>query len=728
MGKLPKVAKQDTTTLILDLKNSKFEELSKYYQIWEYELPPYMRPKRRDDYAKNHIWARSVTDNPYYLHSTKNESPKLYIAYKDGDSVENIQAESYLLPKIPFNINAPKNYHCLLKVLMSCYVHQENKFVSNNKFYLLVKHFSSKRGNDYFTVLKINPSLNQQKNIQHKETGLYELELQDSATRLKKITFGNKSKWQIPFDLMELENEQIILKQLKINDSIDDSYPIYEENTDKSFRVSVEYHNIQNVEKFEKSRNTLLDNFSKELITFFNSLGIVTKSKELTLEKVVNKLSTNNLEYNNFNISIFDMRFNKSVSLKNIIDNFNEFDSNIHFKEGNVLSSSQKRNVLILMDYSTGDCKVAGVLSEFKENDGYKITKKAGFKVSQGFCLNLNHFEDDAKKIKLSKDDFLKYDAEWKSGKFEDKNLERDFKICIQQLYLKSIAQKSLKFGIPKIEFIENTVFIHCFSKKIEKRTVRYEYICYTENRQLFFIKLDSEHANQILKKYGINDKFALIQLWKNFNPFWSKFNTGDKYIILNKQGIIEIKELKERVLYSSNIGDIIEHRATEYEKSNFRLPLDNEHFNEQQVNKYNSYIENEIEDYISFDELVKGGKKGKYRKEIFSILGVGKREDKLSEVLSFKGKRSGGFLSVFQGVWFDESKNQYFVGSKDSYNSNQVKGHRIRRIEILRGSFDKDYFFPLLNVDFVKHKNYTVLPYPFNLIKMYITMNTLKS
>lgn len=97
-----------------------------------------------------------------------------------------------------------------------------------------------------------------------------------------------------------------------------------------------------------------------------------------------------------------------------------------------------------------------------------------------------------------------------------------------------------------------------------------------------------------------------------------------------------------------------------------------------------------------------------------------------MAKILSFRGKKAG-FLIAFQGVWFDNIKNQYFVGDKYGYKYKQTKGYQMRKIEILKGTFNKDYFFPLLNVDFVKHKNYTVLPYPFNLIKMYATMNNLE-
>ena len=62
---------------------------------------------------------------------------------------------------------------------------------------------------------------------------------------------------------------------------------------------------------------------------------------------------------------------------------------------------------------------------KLQEMDGYNMLalRNNTKLVHNDNILAFVNFEDDAKKIKLSKDDFLKYDAEWKSGKFEDKNL-----------------------------------------------------------------------------------------------------------------------------------------------------------------------------------------------------------------------------------------------------------------------------------------------------------------
>ncbi len=61
----------------------------------------------------------------------------------------------------------------------------------------------------------------------------------------------------------------------------------------------------------------------------------------------------------------------------------------------------------------------------------------------------------------------------------------------------------------------------------------------------------------------------------------------------------------------------------------------------------------------------------------------------------------------------------QYFVANIDGYKGyTQNKSYQVRKIIELDGEFEKDTFFKLLDIKFVRYGQYTVVPYPFNLIK----------
>ncbi len=676
-----------------------------------------MKPSKSEDYAKNHIWARKQTDNPYYLHSP---TLKLYIAYKSQDTIASIFDGQIELKKaqIPY-FKYERLNHCIIKLLIACFVHKDKKFISNNIFYLLSDAFSSKKGYDYANVIKIDPKLKHEKNINNNDTGILELYFKDRATRLRKTDYGSRNKRQIPFDFIELGEDQLAFKQLKVNNSIEDTYPIYEENTDKNYKTRIKHHSLENIEEFEKSRNTLLDKFTQNLVSYLSKIGLNVTSKTLALQQVAKKLSVGNLNYENFVITVLDYRFNQNVKTTKIIEKFNQQGYDISFKHGLLENIDKNDNVLILMDYSTGDCELTGVLANYDGKDGYKIVKDAGIKNSQGFCINPNHFINGNSKISMSPEEFLNYKS-FSKTKFSNNGLARDFQISIEQLYLKSIINESStsnNINIPKSSLLTNSVFIHCFTKNSK----RHEYICYATEESFFIVNLKSEKALEILKSFGIKDLETLVQLRTNYDK-WAKFNTGYIYLMLNHSGLIEINELNERVLYSSEIGNILKDRNSIRDKSEFLIQANNEVFSSDKVKKYNEFVEEMVEQQISFENLVKGGKYGLYRKKVMELLDL-KNEKKLTKALGIKGKKSGGFLSTYQGIWFDENKLEYFVGDKAGYKYNQSKGYQIRKIIVHKGKFNPNEFFPLLNVDFIKHKNYTVLPYIFNLIKMYVDM-----
>ncbi len=62
-------------------------------------------------------------------------------------------------------------------------------------------------------------------------------------------------------------------------------------------------------------------------------------------------------------------------------------------------------------------------------------------------------------------------------------------------------------------------------------------------------------------------------------------------------------------------------------------------------------------------------------------------------------------------------------VGQKNAFKDEQTRSNLIRGIILIDGEFNPDKFFPLLDVSFVRYNQYTVLPFPFNLIKKFIQL-----
>jgi hypothetical protein len=91
--------------------------------------------------------------------------------------------------------------------------------------------------------------------------------------------------------------------------------------------------------------------------------------------------------------------------------------------------------------------------------------------------------------------------------------------------------------------------------------------------------------------------------------------------------------------------------------------------------------------------------------------------------------RKIGMFLSPkakdvqsYTGIWFDDS-GCFMVGSPDSLNDVQARAHLIRKFDVYKGGdiFNINMFLQTMAVKFVRTKQYTVYPYFFHLIEMYI-------
>jgi len=87
-----------------------------------------------------------------------------------------------------------------------------------------------------------------------------------------------------------------------------------------------------------------------------------------------------------------------------------------------------------------------------------------------------------------------------------------------------------------------------------------------------------------------------------------------------------------------------------------------------------------------------------------------------------FPSDKGSDVQAVYQGIWYDE-ENAYLVGSRMSMKRGETRAHLIRRYDVHLGA-DRFDIRPLLaaaSVQFVRHNQYTVYPYPFHLIDLYV-------
>ncbi len=107
-----------------------------------------------------------------------------------------------------------------------------------------------------------------------------------------------------------------------------------------------------------------------------------------------------------------------------------------------------------------------------------------------------------------------------------------------------------------------------------------------------------------------------------------------------------------------------------------------------------------------------KATSKGKYHRKL--ITGI---YNDLGMFLPERGEN----VQLYQGIWYDDT-DAFLVGSPTIMNlQGQARAHLVRRFQIMQGSshFDRKELLKTMGVLFVRHKQYTVLPYYFHLIDL---------
>jgi hypothetical protein len=110
----------------------------------------------------------------------------------------------------------------------------------------------------------------------------------------------------------------------------------------------------------------------------------------------------------------------------------------------------------------------------------------------------------------------------------------------------------------------------------------------------------------------------------------------------------------------------------------------------------------------------------------IREILGVNTSrglQNLYKKVDKFAGVREDELVGIYRGIWYAPQDLSYVVGDTNPMNSVQARAHRVRRFAVYQGAkkFDIRFMLEAMSVKFVRLKQYTVYPYYFHLIDLYI-------
>ena len=747
----------DTTFLVVDREATDWDFLNDYCRIVRYDMPS----KQKYDnqyYDHMHNWYKQASDCPCYLHTF---GPHLYVKYTRTDVIEDLHYQQRSLSHAAINLQDEAMLPQILKVLMADFFRTESRFVSNAKFFLWA---NSEQNREFITGLKIEVNCNWRESDD-------EFVISDQATRLRKLSpldFDKINDWkrtnQVYYGRFYSSTGMPIFKQLKQSHVTRDQlkeglYTTF--SGGHSNRAKLLFHSVKSLKELRQTRSYLLNQFIDQYVEHLNKIGIAIQRKQKRMWPVHTKSATQmkawQLPPAQTPIYVVDDRLNaKGAST----------DFAVHFcKVANALTDgplelfvvSSKDDlqagdqVLRLQDYEKEDFDPeSGILKEYLDDKG-KFYASYPEAVKQTMNVNKNSELKQKKTNKnriWSPDEYLDYpmpSAVDEKGKV-NRALQTQIEVCRSQLSLKSaiLSPENVTHQLPQVTLMGSMMFLYR------------QALIYFDEGSLHFLSLISqfEKASAAVAKqtgWDLMDDVFIPSAEKYYYDYRKRDSaiedTTKRPFIVSRDFIWEIKAEDGRPIHRD---DIIRQRLEILEEKiatkRFYPPqpiIGNDIFTGDQLQAYTLFLDQHVhEASISYLDLKKryGRHIRSSRGEIvvkdggfYGLLGINndsKFRRYLNGYLGFqlKGTQEASLFPTYQGIWYDPDTRHYVAGVKDARPEEQERGAALRQLVIHQGEKDvtklekllRDAFFPLLEVNFIRYRNYTVLPFPFRLIEMW--------
>lgn len=760
-----------TTTLLLT-KPAHYQRLEECYQLLRYELPrdlPYLISDKNELWGKMQNILQAQIKHPYRVFYHDNlDSKKKWVVY-------------VLLPKqheapivtIPISSDEPLpwremsfdelDFHVLVKLLHVANMHGPNKgrFTGQGSCYIHAK----KKGKTAHICAEITisediktekPDLIRQFKVEAHATLFFKREKYPSGELSRYPTFGRRTAPNGVVYFLQLSPDEVIQAKSK-------NEPVFRQGTTKGGRTTLDYLDLDDL---DASTGKILSDFLSDFRAFLAQCGIESELKARAFQLFeAPKEKDLELDLTQLNpVDVFDHRKNKSLPVADFLKLFQKLCPKNTFVEIDCLQD-QKRPVLILQDYQKDDFGDSHLFGN--EEDPYVTLYKESWNIpKQSLMVNF-----PTKAILAAKQEKNLTVEEYLAYHFPDETqLKRNLEVCLSQLYLKTLVclHEPLAERLPVLprEFLYLRRFRN--SPKLE---IPFETMLYMKDDQLQF--LDLRHLDQRIQAIELCECLG-VDLIECLEQMIKKYKRADRpedervpphyNVIIGPNLFIEIEDCKERVLYN------YQEMARRQDAVKIAFPVEHfkllEHYDEiknqdqffldelfkrgllagknpepgkeedsldfyRRLTNYDAYLDEILEESptLSFEELtddnkpfihqirhclnIQPDKNGRFSNRQF----IGYFQ-KLKRYLSDKGRD----VHMYEGIWSDE-QDCYMVGAKDGIQRRQARAHIIRRFDVYQGQehFDIEVFLRMMSVQFVRAKQYTVLPYPFHLIDLYV-------
>nr|BBH91723.1 hypothetical protein KTC_64740 [Thermosporothrix sp. COM3] len=757
------------TTTLLITKPTDFTMLDAAYQLLRYELPDNLRWKFKKAKNSSEIWARMQNSlqeqikSPYRVFTHDRLDGGAYdkwVVYVLAP--RHTSSQSIILPfesdaALPHRPIAFTDlaFHMVIKLLQVAHMHgnQAGRFTGQGRCYVHAKNASK---NSHICVqLDMHEDILTQEEDQLRR---FKVEAQaklflrchaDEYLYPGETYFCKRNAPDSAVYFLQMKLDAI--KRLKEENGI-----FYKIGTRPGKKTTLAYHDLNHI---DESIGKILSDFIRDFRQFLARFGIESQSQIRTFNEYIppkeSELCLKN--YSQQTVYVFDHRKKKTLPLHAYLQLFESMRPDVHFLGIDDLSQVQQP-ILVLQDYQRKDFREKGIFAG--EVDPYqKLYSKYWTLPKQSLNINLLDAKD------LNTEEYLSYPLP------KPDQLQHKLDTSLMQLSLKSIiySDNPLSGCLP---FLPKELTYISKQRNVPGLPAPFETMMYVEDDQLRFLDLrDSEQriqAQERCRLLGVDLRECLEQMickYKREKKSEDERELPSYRVIIGPDLFVEIEDCKERVLYAY---DEIVRRQGEAKtlfpveifkllpyyntvKNDDHLPLEElqqrgllqkkrrpQNKKEaaslqfySRLEKYDAYLDDIQLEYpmLSFLQLI--DKEMPFIKMIRYIFEI--QENKHGKYTNHQFiryyQKRGWFQSdkakdvqMYQGIWYD-NELRYMVGATEGMKFQQPRAHLIRRFDVYQdaGHFDIELMLRLLSVQFVRLGQYTVFPYPFHLIDLYV-------
>lgn len=752
----PKQHTAKTTTLVIEHPQD-YALLEERFRLVRYLIPKALRSQNAADFGRVHNAIRDQIEFPYRsfqydtLDGVLNKQWAVYVLYPREAEVSELVLTWYRpntpLPRreIAFS-DLP--LHVLLKLLAFRLFRSDktHRFVGQGKCYVYARPGSKDSDFHYCVEIELEGALT---NIDGAPT--QEFRVIPHARCFGKVASPLRSGE--PYFGKRAVGNRFVFLHLK-SEVVEQEATVYHLATFLGKRAQIKYHDLRDV---NAGRGKIVFDFTQQFIANLREVGIVARQRERTFMLASLSKTADIAVQRLTEVGVYDNRLRRTHSLDDYVGLFQGIYPNIHFVALEDITHAPQGGVIALLDATAEDFEEDGLL--FDQDDPYPALYKEHPHIPK-HSINVNTNDPNA----LEGGDYLDYSL----LQLPDKDFKRNLDVVLSELYLKcAIIHDTARFPLPFIP--DELAFVR--RRYFDGDTITTA--LWFAEQQLYFADLGDPTSQReafytLLERWGVDwiEQYEkLLAERKRISEHGIKELTAFD-IIVGPDLFVAIEDLKERIFYDY---DAIEQRHEEYHKTypiaHFQLvphyeklqqdrstllpleqmrqqglldgskpPLGRKAAESQafygQLQAYDSFLEEVAMTHpaLSFQELTGG----EWREQIARIFGgkatkEGKYDRKrimkiYSDLGMFLTER-GENVQLYQGIWYDDT-DAFLVGSPDSMDlKGQARAHLIRRFQIMQGSshFDKEQLLKTMGVLFVRHEQYTVSPYYFHLIDLYV-------